>query len=104
MQEQADEKRDVSLLHADAKVGSVALGNAVKVEHAADAADVEAMNCRRQLSWLQFGATAVGIEDAASFLYSSKTTSDPIPGQTITSSCKIDRSRDIDPSWATLCL
>jgi hypothetical protein len=102
MHEHAEEIRDASLSHADANVRREAFAVAVKVGQKADAAEVEAMNCRRQLSWLQVGAmiedVAVGVEVALVFLYSSKTTSDPIPGQTMTSTCRMERSRDIDPS------
>lgn len=72
MQEQADEIRNASLLHADAKVGREAFAAAVKEGQKADAAAVEAINCRRQLSWLQVGAmtedVVVGVEVAVVFL------------------------------------
>lgn len=40
----------------------------------------------------------VGEGAEASFLYSSKTTSEPIPGHTISSSCSTESSLEIEPS------
>ena len=94
-QEQADETLEASPPQLEAKVGRAVADTdeAVKVGQNWDTAEEALMNCLRQLSWLQLGAMAVGVAvlnavdvGVDSFLYSSNTTSDPMPGHTITSS------------------
>jgi len=98
-QEQADDTF-AALPQLDANVGMLVTAVAVYVGQTADAEADCRITWRRQLSWLQVGATteAVVVGVVVAFLYSSKTTSEPMPGQTMTSSCRTERRREIDPS------
>ena len=109
-QEQADETRDASPPQFETKDGSISVAElAVKVGQNCATADILLTICRKQLSRLQFCVgvavvvcIVVGVGRVPSFLYTSNTTSEPIPGQTITSSWRIERSLDMVPSCATL--
>jgi len=98
-QEQADDTF-AALPQLDAKVGMLVIEVAVYVGQTADAEADCRITWRRQLSWLQVGATteAVVVGVVVPFLYSSKTTSEPMPGQTMTSSWRTDRRREMEPS------